>query len=88
MAKKASTINIEENFWKEIEDYMGHHGINRNTAIEWMLLERRTLLNSINTQPTKMETPKILNEQKQPKTTEKEDDFLDNAIDDVFEELN
>ena len=45
MAKKASTINIEENFWKEIEDYMGRHGINRNTAIEWMLLERRTLLN-------------------------------------------
>ena len=38
MAKKASTINIEENFWKEIEDYMGIHGINRNTAIEWMLL--------------------------------------------------
>ena len=34
-----------------------------------------------------METPKILNEQKQPKATEKEDDFLDNAIDDVFEEL-
>ena len=43
MAKKASTINIEENFWKEIEDYMGIHGINRNTAIEWMLLERRSM---------------------------------------------
>ena len=67
MAKKASTINIEENFWKEIEDYMSIHGINRNTAIEWMLLERRTLLNSMNTQP-KVEVPKISNEQKQSKS--------------------
>ena len=87
MAKKASTINIEENFWKEIEDYMSIHGINRNTAIEWMLLERRTLLNSMNTQP-KTEAPKISNERKQPKTTEEVDDFLDDAIDDVLEGLN
>ncbi|MBQ8992888.1 MAG: hypothetical protein IJ085_01970 [Turicibacter sp.] len=87
MAKKASTINIEENFWKEIEDYMSIHGINRNTAIEWMLLERRTLLNSMNTQ-SKKEMPKISNEQKQPKTTEEVDDFLDDAIDDVLEGLN
>ena len=84
MAKKASTINIEENFWKEIEDYMGIHGINRNTAIEWMLLERRTLLNSMNTQP-KVEVPKISNEQ--PKTTQEEDVFLNDTIDDVFGEL-
>ena len=86
MAKKASTINIEENFWKEIEDYMGIHGINRNTAIEWMLLERRTLLNSINTQPKK-EVSRISNEQKRPKTTQEEDDFLNDTIDDLFGEL-
>ncbi|MBQ1785190.1 MAG: hypothetical protein II005_00450 [Turicibacter sp.] len=86
MAKKASTINIEENFWKEIEDYMSIHGINRNTAIEWMLLERRTLLNSMNTQ-SKKEMPKVSNEQKQSKTTQEEDDFLNDTIDDVFGEL-
>ena len=86
MAKKASTINIEENFWKEIEDYMSIHGINRNTAIEWMLLERRTLLNSMNTQP-KVEVPKISNEQKQSKTTQEEDEIHNDSIVDVFGEL-
>ena len=86
MAKKASTINIEENFWKEIEDYMSIHSINRNTAIEWMLLERRTLLNSMNTN-VRREVSKNSNVVKQPTIKEEPDDFLNDAIDDVFADM-
>ena len=86
MAKKASTINIEENFWKEIEDYMSVHGINRNTAIEWMLLERRTLLNSMN-KNVRREVSKNSNVDKQPAIKEEPDDFLNDAIDDVFADM-
>lgn len=46
MAKKPSTVNLEESIWNDIEHYMEENGVNRNTAIEWMLLERRILISS------------------------------------------
>lgn len=45
MAKKSSTINLEMKIWNLIYDYMEANEIdNRNTAIEYMLLERDSLL--------------------------------------------
>ena len=48
MAKKSATFNLEESAWKDIHDFMDKHGVNRNTAIEWMLVERRTMLSTMN----------------------------------------
>jgi hypothetical protein len=45
MAKKPSTVNLEEAIWTEIEAFMEEHKVNRNTAIEWMIIERKVLLN-------------------------------------------
>lgn len=86
MAKKASTINIEQVFWDEIADYMERNEIsNRNTAIEFMLLERRTLLNSTTTS-IKAEAPKKEDIPKKPIIKEEDpDDFLDDTIDNVFD---
>ena len=44
MSKKPSTVNLEESVWNDIELFMKDNNVNRNTAIEWMLIERRTLL--------------------------------------------
>jgi hypothetical protein len=44
MSKKPSTVNLEESVWNDIELFMKENNVNRNTAIEWMLIERRTLL--------------------------------------------
>ena len=44
MPKKPSTVNLEESVWNDIELFMREKNVNRNTAIEWMLIERRTLL--------------------------------------------
>ena len=55
MPKKPSTVNLEESVWNDIELFMRENNVNRNTAIEWMLIERRTLLaraNNITTAQT------------------------------------
>ena len=80
MAKIASTINIEEMFWNEIKSYMLQNNItNRNTAIEYMLLERRTLLsepnNKITTKPNEVVKEK------------EENDFIMDAIDNNFDNM-
>lgn len=84
MAKIASTINIEEMFWNEIKSYMLQNNItNRNTAIEYMLLERRTLLSEPNNKITT--NPKtVVNEVVKEK---EENDFLANAIDSSFDNM-
>lgn len=42
MAKKTSSIHIENSLWDYISDYQKEHGIDsRNTAIEWILIEHR-----------------------------------------------
>lgn len=46
MAKKSSTVHLEQSTWDEIEKYQKENGITgRNDAIERMLLERRLLMN-------------------------------------------
>ncbi|MEG1482941.1 MAG: hypothetical protein RSA57_03980 [Cetobacterium sp.] len=45
MAKKSSTVHLEEKVWKEIEEYKTENGLSsRNDAIEQMFVERRLLL--------------------------------------------
>ena len=42
MAKKTSSIHIENKLWDYIADYQLKNGIDsRNTAIEWILVEHR-----------------------------------------------
>lgn len=84
MAKIASTINIEEMFWNEIKLYMLQNNItNRNTAIEYMLLERRTLLSEPNNKTTTK--PKtVVNEVVKEK---EENDFIMDAIDNNFDNM-
>lgn len=84
MAKIASTINIEEMFWDEIKSYMNQNNItNRNTAIEYMLLERRTLLSDSNNKTTPKQKV-VVNEVVAKK---EENDFLANAIDSSFDNM-
>ena len=79
MAKIASTINIEEMFWNEIKLYMLQNNItNRTTAIEYMLLERRTLLSEPNNKIT------TVNEVVKEK---EENDFIMDAIDNNFDNM-
>ena len=47
MTKQASTVNLEEAIWNEIEKYMKEKDVNRNTAIEWMIIERKALLERV-----------------------------------------
>ena len=47
MTKQASTVNLEETIWNEIEKYMKEKDVNRNTAIEWMIIERTALLERV-----------------------------------------
>lgn len=54
MAKQASTVNLEEMIWNEIEKYMKEKDVNRNTAIEWMIIERKALLERLQ-QPKQVE---------------------------------
>ena len=84
MAKIASTINIEEMFWDEIKSYMLQNNItNRNTAIEYMLLERRTLLSEPSSKTTTK--PKtVVNEVVKEK---EENDFIMDAIDTNFDNM-
>lgn len=84
MAKIASTINIEEMFWNEIKLYMLQNNItNRNTAIEYMLLERRTLLSEPNNKIT-TKPKKVVNEVVKEK---EENDFIMDAIDNNFDNM-
>lgn len=74
MAKKASTINIEERVWGVIEDYMAKYDINRNKAIEWIVLEHESMLrNGVAIKEIKEEIPMA--------TTTKDNDSI--SFDDV-----
>lgn len=43
--KKSSSLHLEEDIWKEIDDYKDKYKLSsRNAAIERMLIERRMLL--------------------------------------------
>lgn len=46
MGKKATTISLEEHTWDLIQSYMDSKKLsNRNTAIEWIILEHNSLCN-------------------------------------------
>lgn len=88
MAKKASTINIEQIFWDEIADYMERNEIsNRNTAIEFMLLERKTMLNSQSARSNTDQRDKKSIQKQQLIKENNQDDIIGDAIGDVFEGL-
>lgn len=45
MAKKSSTVHLEQSTWDEVKEYQKENGgISRNEAIERMLTERRLLM--------------------------------------------
>lgn len=88
MAKKASTINIEQIFWDEIAEYMERNEIsNRNTAIEFMLLERKTMLNSQSARSNTDQRDKKSIQKQQLIKENNQDDIISDAIGDVFEGL-
>jgi hypothetical protein len=58
MAKQASTVNLEEMIWNEIEKYMKEKDVNRNTAIEWMIIERKALLERLQRNQAVAQQPK------------------------------
>lgn len=43
MAKRSSTVNLEETIWNKINEYAEANNINRNKAIEWMVLQYEAL---------------------------------------------
>lgn len=46
MSKKATTISLEEHVWDLIQSYMDSKKLsNRNTAIEWIILEHNSICN-------------------------------------------
>lgn len=89
MARKSSTIHIEESFWNEISGYMKENKIDsRNAAIEQMLLERRILLKVLDHKQAVVETSP-----KQQNLTLKEGFYepkteIGSMIDDVFDSMN
>ena len=44
MARRSSTVHIHEEMWKKIDAYAKEKKCSRNTAIEWMLLEREMMI--------------------------------------------
>ncbi len=87
MAKTSSTVNLENQTWDEIKAYMKANQLNsRNTAIEWMLLERRTLM-AQKVVTTVIEEPRQVTNQQainyhEPEM-DQEDEFLDELISDI-----
>ena len=42
MARKSSSIHIEETIWEYIDKYKKEHNLgSRNTALEWIILEHK-----------------------------------------------
>ena len=58
MTKQASTVNLEETIWNEIEKYMKEKDVNRNTAIEWMIIERTALFERVQRNQAVAQQPK------------------------------
>lgn len=76
MAKKPSTVNLEEAIWTEIEAFMEEHKVNRNTAIEWMIIERKVLLNKASQVVVQQQVSPV----SVPEQVESEVNELDNGV--------
>ena len=85
MARKSSTIHIEETFWNDIVEYMKENNIvSRNTAIEQMLMERRIILKMMNPQPNPIPRVKV---QEQHTTEVESTDLTGDVINGLIDEL-
>jgi hypothetical protein len=85
MARKSSTIHIEETFWNDIAEYMKENNIvSRNTAIEQMLMERRIILKMMNPQPNPTPRVKV---QEQHTTEVESTDLTGDVINGLIDEL-
>ena len=51
MAKRSSTVNLENTIWDKINSYAKLNGVNRNTAIEWIVLQHESLSTGVVTLP-------------------------------------
>lgn len=86
MAKKTSSVHIEEYFWNLIEEYQNSKGIqSRNTALENILTEWNILKN-LNLNPNTHDGIKFkdfnIDDNNEPK--EKEDDGFVSVIKDIY----
>lgn len=80
MAKKSSTVHLDESTWREIKDYQEENGgISRNEAIERMLTERRLLM-KMNLGLAKKEIDEI-------SVTREKDDKTTDAINSVYNDM-
>ncbi|WWU66649.1 hypothetical protein QJR26_18065 (plasmid) [Clostridium baratii] len=80
MARKSSTVHLEESTWNEIEKYQKENGgITRNEAIERMFTERRLLIKLSGV--SKEDSKKIDNKSKI------EDDKTIDAINSAYEDM-
>lgn len=95
MAKKSSTINLEMKIWNLIYDYMEVNEIdNRNTAIEYMLLERDSLLKrgstAVESPTVEIKTEKNVNKKSDPKEVKNwavsKDDLMKNLNNTMMED--
>lgn len=89
MAKTSSTVNLENQTWNEIKEYMKKNQLNsRNTAIEWMLLERRTLMEqtvmtNASNKLDKRAAEEFVDYQEPTAENDYTDDVIDNIIDGI-----
>lgn len=75
MAKKSSTIHIENCFWKLIDDFQYENDMSsRNTAIECILSEYKALKSFC--KPAKLENIEVIDK-------EKDKDLMTNRLDDL-----
>lgn len=88
MPKKPSTVNLEESVWNDIELFMRENNVNRNTAIEWMLIERRTLLARANNVTTAQTSDENKVEEVSPEEVwTKNSVVTSNNINSIFDEM-
>lgn len=86
MAKKTSSVHIEEYFWNLIEEYQNSKGIqSRNTALENILTEWNILKN-LNLNPNTHDGIKFKdsNIDDNNELKEKEDDGFVSVINDIY----
>lgn len=70
MAKKSSSVHIEEVIWDYIDSYKKEHNLgSRNTAIEWIILEHKA--GKISSVSTKNNIQNVIEE------SEKNDEMID-----------
>lgn len=84
MAKKSSTIHVEEFVWKEIERVQNEYGISsRNTAIEYLIAEYKSLKGQSGKVETVAAPEEVKQEVKVEEVKPNVKDAFDNALDNL-----